>query len=115
MQESRQQALQAFSKRHAPDARALVQASHTADQGFVAFVVPIILDTLFNRLAPWLFGMSTIKMMQLSSMRFIQVQRKKRQDRLLQVLILGALVTALVRGAVWLMRLALGRVVPVFA
>ena len=99
-QESRASALQEFSKQHAPDAKALVQTSHTADQGFLFFVLPIILDSIFHKAAPWLFGPSTLRMMQLSHIRYSDVQRKKRIDRVLQVAIISA-VAALMARLAW--------------
>jgi hypothetical protein len=95
VQDSRADALQAFTRQHAEDARALVQASHRADQGFVYFVLPIILDANFHKAAPWLFSPSTMKLMQLRNWRYSQVQRKKRLDRLLQVAIIGSVLSAL--------------------
>ena len=54
--------------------------------GFVGFVLPIILDGIFNKLAPWLFAPNNIRMLQRVDMSFAQVAARKRRDRALQVL-----------------------------
>lgn len=95
MQGDREAALKAFSHERGPDARAIVKVSHTADQGFLFFVLPIILDSFFHKAAPWLFGPTTMRMMQKPNLRPSYVQFKKRLDRVLQVAIIGALVSAL--------------------
>jgi hypothetical protein len=102
LQGSRSKALQNFSRFRAPDARALVQISHTADQGFLSFVVPIILDRFFFGLAPWLFQTSSLRLLQLPGWRYSTVQCKKRIDRLLQIAIIGTVVSVLTYCVSWL-------------
>jgi hypothetical protein len=100
LQEDRAAALKSFSKLRYPDARALVETSHNADRGLLFFLVPVIIDRIFYKLAPWLFQTSTLRLMQLPDMRFSAVQARKRIDRALQFLILGGLATVLAR-AMW--------------
>ena len=87
-------ALAAFSDLRAPDARALVEMSHKLDQGFVHFILPMIVDGIFHKAAPWLFSSSIVRMMQDPSWRFSDTQKKKRVDRGLQAAVLLALVAA---------------------
>lgn len=86
-------AVRQFSKLRAPESKALVRISRELDRpgklGFVTFVLPIILDAIFGKLAPRLFMPNVITMLQRESYTFQQVARRKRFDRLLQVLILG--------------------------
>lgn len=100
-----------FSAERAPDARALVEVSHTADQGFLFFVLPIILDRIFFRLAPWFFQTTSLRLMQLPGWRYSAVQRKKRIDRCVQAVIisslLGAVLFCLSKLVAWLYRTAL--------
>jgi kynurenine 3-monooxygenase len=99
VQEDRRAALESYSRLRFPDARALVQASHRADQGFLFFVLPIIMDMTFYKFAPWLFQTSTFRLMQFGFIRFSAVQFRKRIDRVLQVLVLGALATLVAKVA----------------
>ena len=55
-------ALAAYSARHARDAKALVTMSKSFDGGFATFVLPIILDSIFNKAMPWLFAPNGIRM-----------------------------------------------------
>jgi kynurenine 3-monooxygenase len=95
VQGDRKQALREFSKERAVDARALVQVSHNADQGFVFFVLPIILDRIFHRLAPWLFQTSVVRLMQRPDVRYSDAQRRKRIDRALQVGLIGSILSCI--------------------
>ena len=57
-------ALKAFSRARAPEAKALVQISRGFDRpgfrGFVSFILPIILDSIFHAKFPKVFGPNTI-------------------------------------------------------
>ena len=103
----RQKALEAYSKQRIPEAAALVQLSQRFDRSTVEFVLPLILDGFFHKLAPQLFERSALSMMQDERNSFTYVARRKRRDRVLQLLFLG---TAAV-GAAGLARTVLGAAV----
>merc|ERR1719454_1219022 len=85
-------ALKAFSRARAPEAKALVQISRGFDRpgfrGFVSFILPIILDSIFHAKFPKIFGPNTIASLQRRD-TFVRVRWNKRRDRLLQVAVLG--------------------------
>ena len=96
------EALERFSRARAPEAKALVRMSKLLDGGFLTFVLPIILDGIFNKVAPRIFRPNTISMMQMENLKFTQVARRKRIDRALQ----AALGSAFLAGAahvLWLL------------
>jgi len=64
--------------------------------GAVTFIIPIILDSIFSKIAPKIFAPNIITMLQRDDMTFQQVARRKRIDRLLQVAILGGGLTGIV-------------------
>ena len=80
-----------YSKKRAADAKALVEISHGFDGGFLTFVLPLILDSIFHRIAPWLFMPNTIQMLQKDDWSFVRTSRRKRFDRTLQVSILASI------------------------
>jgi len=86
-------AVREFSKRRAPEAKAMVRISRDLDRpgklGFVTFILPLILDSIFNGIAPKLFQMNVIAMMQREQYTFQQVARRKRIDRAAQIAIVG--------------------------
>eukprot|EP00960_Hanusia_phi_P057556 763600-Hanusia_phi.AAC.4 len=85
--------LSEFSDIRAGEAKALVKISRGFDRpgllGFFSFILPIILDGIFNKLAPKVFGQNTIAMLQQEGMTFQGVRDRKRRDRVLQVLVIG--------------------------
>lgn len=87
-------ALPAFSDARAADARTLVRLSRDLDRPGVAgaftFIIPVILDAIFHRLAPRLFAPSTILMLQREGVSYRDVAARKRQDRALQLVVLAA-------------------------
>ena len=105
-------ALQAFSDKHKKNAKALVTMQRSFDGkgpvGFLTFVLPIILDTLFNKLIPSVFSPNGIQMLQRADLTFEAIARIKRRDRALQVLTLTTLCAALARAIAWLAKRALG-------
>lgn len=90
-------AVKLFSKRRSGDASALVTMSRNMDRRgklfFLCFVLPIILDGIFHKIAPGIFGPNMFGMFQLKGVSFQQIQRKKRLDRALQVGIIGGVLT----------------------
>jgi len=96
-------AVAAFSERRAPNASALVTISRNMDRPgkmfFLCFILPLILDGIFHKLAPAVSGPSIFKMFQRRDVTFRQIQRIKRTDRVLQVAIICGTAAAAVRGA----------------
>ncbi|KAG7348498.1 kynurenine 3-monooxygenase [Nitzschia inconspicua] len=88
-------AVQTFSDRRSGDAQALVTISRNMDRPgklfLLNFLIPIILDGIFHKLAPKIFGPNMFGMFQMKGIGFKQIQRKKRLDRTLQLVILGTL------------------------
>jgi kynurenine 3-monooxygenase len=86
------EAVHEYSRKQAAEAKALVRISRELDRpgkiGFVTFILPIILDSIFNGLAPKLFAPNVISMLQRPQWTFQAVARRKRQDRLVQVAII---------------------------
>ena len=60
----------------------------------IVFVLPIILDGMFHKIAPKIFGPNMFGMFQRQDIGFKQIQRKKRLDRTLQVAIIASVLTA---------------------
>ena len=92
-------AVKLFSDRRAPDSSALVTISRNMDrpgkQFFFYFVLPLILDGFFHKMAPKIFGPNIFAMFQKKNIGFKQIQKKKRLDRSLQVACLGTIVTGM--------------------
>ena len=69
----------------AGEAEALVRISRGLDRpgllGFVTFILPIILDGLFQRLAPRLFEINTIALLQRDGISFAEVVRVRVRVR----------------------------------
>ncbi len=109
-------ALEAFSEKHKGNAKALVTMQRSFDRkgpaGFFSFVLPIILDTLFNKLFPSVFSPNGIQMLQRADLTFAEAARIKRRDRVLQVAALAAFFAAAARAVPWLVRRVLGLWLP---
>ena len=86
-------AIEEFSRKRAEDSRKLVQLSRSGDRpgiyGLLGFVVPIMMDALFMKVTPGLFAPPVPALIQNENYSFAQVARRKRMDRILQLLILG--------------------------
>ena len=91
---SRQDALAHYSHLRGKEAMVIVQMSESFDRpglaGFLSFVLPLILDSIFNSAMPWLFKPNILTMLQLPDMTPSQVMRRKRLDRVMQVALIGA-------------------------
>lgn len=85
-----------FSKKRAKDAKSLVRLSRELDRpgilGFLTFILPLILDSLFFRAAPNFFAPNMIRMLQREKYTFTEVARRKRIDRMVQLLLIGTVV-----------------------
>mmetsp|Transcript_19993 Transcript_19993/g.47736 ORF Transcript_19993/g.47736 Transcript_19993/m.47736 type:complete len:190 (-) Transcript_19993:781-1350(-) len=91
-------AVKLFSKRRSGDAQALVTMSRNLDRPgkmfFVTFLAPLILDGMFHKLAPKLFGPNMFEMFA-KDLSFQQIQRKKRLDRGMQLAAIGTVLACL--------------------
>ena len=56
--------------------------------GTMRFILPLILDSMFHKLAPKLFAPNMFGMFQLEGMSFRQIQMRKRWDRVGQSLVI---------------------------
>ena len=109
-------AVHEFSNRRAKDSETLVRISRDLDRpgivGTMTFIIPIILDSIFNKINPKLFAPNIISMLQRDDMTFKQVARRKRIDRLAQLTIIGSFLSGAAwtaKKAVWAVAKALGR------
>jgi len=91
-----------FTKQRAADSSALVKISRGMDRpgkiGTMRFVLPLILDSMFNKIAPKIFGPSMFGMFQKQNISFTQIQRKKRLDRLMQSVVIGTVLSSIGMG-----------------
>jgi 2-polyprenyl-6-methoxyphenol hydroxylase-like FAD-dependent oxidoreductase len=87
-------AVREFSRRRAPESESLVRISRDLDRpgkiGFVTFILPLILDSIFSKAMPKLFQPNIITMLQKENWTFRQVASRKRLDRLGQLSIIAA-------------------------
>eukprot|EP00980_Cylindrotheca_fusiformis_P030035 scaffold24233_cov117-Cylindrotheca_fusiformis.AAC.2 len=94
-------AVKLFSKRRSGDSEALVTISRNMDRPgrmfFFTFLLPIILDGIFHKIAPHIFGPNIFGMFQRKDIGFKQIQRKKRLDRVVQLMCIGTMLA----GASW--------------
>lgn len=95
------EAVHDFSNRRAKDSETLVRISRDLDRpgfiGAVTFIIPLILDSIFNKINPKLFAPNIISMLQRDDMTFNQVATRKRIDRVAQLTVIGSFLA----GAFW--------------
>jgi kynurenine 3-monooxygenase len=103
------EALALFSKKRAGESKAIVQMSRELDRpgklGLLTFVFPLILDSIFHRLAPKLFAPSTLSMFSLEGYDFRKIRARKRLDRAMQVTLISTTLALVSRGAVLLFKI----------
>mmetsp|Transcript_24937 Transcript_24937/g.49832 ORF Transcript_24937/g.49832 Transcript_24937/m.49832 type:complete len:610 (+) Transcript_24937:64-1893(+) len=91
-----------FTKQRAADSRALVKISRGMDRpgkiGTMRFVLPLILDSMFNKIMPKVFGPSMFGMFQKQGVTFTQIQKKKRLDRLMQSVVIATILSSIGMG-----------------
>jgi kynurenine 3-monooxygenase len=87
------QAIHEYSKFRTIESKTLVRISRELDRpgrlGFITFILPIILDSIFHKLSPKLFMPNVITMLQRENYTFQQLARRKRLDRLAQISIVS--------------------------
>jgi hypothetical protein len=96
-QDNRAKALKEYSKERSWDAKVLVEESWRADQGFIDFVLPVIIDSIFNKIAPWLFDRSMFQVMRRAEFRIAHVRWRKRLDRVMQFAVIGSVLAVLLK------------------
>jgi 2-polyprenyl-6-methoxyphenol hydroxylase-like FAD-dependent oxidoreductase len=101
-------AVHLFSKRRAVESKSLVKLSRELDRpgklGLLTFLIPIILDGIFNKIFPKIFAPNTIAMLQKEGITFTGVRVRKRMDRLGQLVIIGTGATGVAWGVKCLLR-----------
>jgi 2-polyprenyl-6-methoxyphenol hydroxylase-like FAD-dependent oxidoreductase len=97
-------ALPQYSKKRVADAKALVDLSRSFDGGFMTFVLPLIVDSIFNKVAPWLFMPNTIQMLQREEWSFSAIAQRKWLDRFMQGTVIMSFVSAVGYAALQLTR-----------
>ena len=97
-------ALPHYSKKRAADAKALVDLSRSFDGGFMTFVLPLIVDSIFNKVAPWLFMPNTIQMLQREEWSFSAIAKRKWLDRFMQGTVIMSFMSAVGYAALQLTR-----------
>lgn len=93
-----------YTKKRVADAKALVTLSRSFDGGFLTFVLPLIVDSIFNKIAPWLFMPNTIQMLQKEEWSFSDIEKRKWLDRVMQGAVIASLATTLARAVFQLSR-----------
>ena len=95
--------VQEFSRLRAKEAKSLVEISRNLDRpgklGVLTFIFPLIVDSIFNKLAPSIFAPNIFGMLQNDALTFESIQRRKRIDRVSQSVALGVLFGAMFRLA----------------
>ncbi|CAE7536836.1 kmo [Symbiodinium natans] len=86
-------ALQLYSRRRASQARCLVECQRRFDQPTdlrfaLAFVLPLVLDSIFSKILPSVFAPSILALFQDGELSFTAARWRKRRDRALQVLLI---------------------------
>lgn len=83
-----------FSRQRAAESRALVEISRDLDRpglmGAFTFVIPLVMDSIFNKLMPAVFSPNTIAMLQKRENSFVGLRRRKRFERVAQLTIIAA-------------------------
>jgi kynurenine 3-monooxygenase len=79
------EALQLFSRERAPQAKAMVKISKGLDGGVLSFIIPLIIDNTFKKIAPKIFAGNTIALLQNQEVKFTSIRMRKRIDRVMQV------------------------------
>ena len=89
-----------YSNRRAEDIKTLVEVSHSLDrpgvEGAFTFLIPVIMDAIFNKLAPNVFNPNIVNMIQNEEFTFQEAVYRKDLDRLGQLACIGTAFTSLI-------------------
>ena len=106
--ESIPEAVHLFSKKRGKESESLVKLSRELDRpgklGFLTFILPLIMDSIFHGMLPKVFAPNTISMLQKEGITFTGVRRRKRFDRLGQIALISTGMLGLTVGAKALVR-----------
>ena len=78
-------ALEDYSAKRGPEAKNIVEISHRLDQGFLFFILPLILDSILHKAFPRIFSPNTLASLNNEKRTFTQIRWRKRLDRIMQV------------------------------
>lgn len=70
----------------------------TGVAGFLGFILPLILDSIFHGAAPKVFAPNTIAILQREGNTFRHIRLRKALDRVMQGAVLGAVAIAAFTG-----------------
>lgn len=98
-------ALVEYSRKRGREAKELVRMSRQLDGGFFSLVLPLVVDSALHRALPRIFSPNTIASMQNERLTFTQVARRKRLDRMLQLVLGFSLVAGALQGFLAVARL----------
>ena len=92
-----------YSNRRAEDIKTLVEVSHSLDrpgvEGAFTFLIPVIMDAIFNKLAPNLFKPNIVNMIQNEEFTFQEAVYRKDLDRMVQLACIGTAFTGLIMAS----------------
>ena len=88
-------ALLDFSSSHGKNARAMVEIAKNLDGGFLTFVLPLIVDSVFHKICPFIFSPNILQSLNDENRSFRQIQMRKQLDRMMQAGVGGLLIWAL--------------------
>lgn len=95
-------AISEFTKQRAADAKELVTISRNMDRpgklGTMRFVIPLILDSTFHKIAPKIFEPGMFGMFQKEGVGFRQIQLRKLLDRVMQSVVILSFMTLVGTG-----------------
>ena len=88
-------AISEYSSSHGRNARAMVEIAKNLDGGFRTFVFPLIVDSVFHKILPFIFSPNILESLNNENRSFRQIQLRKQLDRVMQVGFGGLMVWAL--------------------
>lgn len=97
-------AISLFSEKRASDSEAMVSISRNMDRPgklfFINFLIPLILDGIFSKLAPKIFAPNMFQMFQRRDIGFTQIRNRKRLDRVMQSSVILTTIFGIFKGIV---------------
>jgi len=91
-----------FTKRRGGESEALVSISRNMDRPgkmfYINFILPLILDGIFHKIAPSIFGPNMFGMFKKKNVGFVQIRRKKRLDRSMQMICISTVLAGIGKG-----------------
>jgi 2-polyprenyl-6-methoxyphenol hydroxylase-like FAD-dependent oxidoreductase len=97
-QQSIPKALVSYSRSRGPESKALVTMSRQLDGGLLTFLLPLIVDSILHQFLPFIFSPNTIAAMQDEKKTYVGVARRKKIDRVLQLVFGTAIAAGIAKG-----------------